>query len=101
MRIEAIEYEVDGLALFGQFAVDEYRVGPRPAVLLCHEGPGLDEHVKGRAVRLAGLGYAAFALDYQGGTRPIEESMTRLNELTADPGLSRRLARAGLDLLLA
>jgi dienelactone hydrolase len=101
MRIEDIEYELDGRALIGQFAVDEYRVGPRPAVLLCHEGPGLDGHVRGRGVRLAGLGYATFALDYQGGTRPIEESMTRLNELMVDPGLTGRLGRAGLDLLLA
>jgi dienelactone hydrolase len=101
MRIEDIEYEFDGRALFGQFAVDDHRPGPRPAVLLCHEGLGIDEHVKGRAVRLAGLGYAAFALDYQGGTRPIEESMARMNRLTADPGLTRGLARAGLDVLLA
>ena len=101
MKIADIEYEFDGQTMFGHFAVDEYRVGPRPAVLLCHEGPGLDEHVKGRAVRLAGLGYAAFALDYQGGSRPIEESMTRLNVLMADAELTRRLARAGLDVLLA
>jgi dienelactone hydrolase len=101
MKIADIQYEVDGRALVGQFALDDYRVGPRPAVLLCHEGPGLDEHVKGRAVRLAGLGYAAFALDYQGGSRPIEESMTRLNDLMADAVVTRRLARAGLDVLLA
>src|SRR5882757_3176169 len=101
MRIEDIDYELDGRRLFGQFSVDEYRVGPRPAVLLCHEGPGLDEHVKGRAVRLAGLGYAAFALDYHGGQLPIEEAMTRLNDLMTDPGLTRRLARAGLDVLVA
>jgi dienelactone hydrolase len=101
MRIEDIDYELDGRRLFGQFAVDEYRIGPRPAVLLCHEGPGLDDHVKGRAVRLAGLGYAAFALDYHGGELPIDEAMTRLNDLMTDPGLTRRLARAGLDVLLA
>ncbi len=101
MRIEEIAYEVDDRLMFGRLAVDEYRVGPRPAVLLCHEGPGLDDHVRGRAVRLASLGYAAFALDYHGGARPIEESMTRLNELIADAHATRRLARAGLDTLLA
>ena len=35
--------------MVGRLAVDDYRLGSRPCVLLCHEGPGLDEHVKGRA----------------------------------------------------
>jgi dienelactone hydrolase len=72
-------------------------------VLLCHEGPGLDEHVKGRAVRLAGLGYVAFALDYHGQGRPLprDEALARLDVLMADADLTRRLARAGLDVLLA
>ena len=41
-------------------------VGPRPAVLVCHEGPGLDDHAKRVAAMLAELGYVAFALDYHG-----------------------------------
>jgi dienelactone hydrolase len=101
--IEDIAYEVDGQEMVGQLALDEYRIGPRPAVLLCHEGPGLDEHVKGRAVRLAGLGYVAFALDYHGQGRPLprDEALARLDVLMADADLTRRLARAGLDVLLA
>jgi dienelactone hydrolase len=72
-------------------------------VLLCHEGPGLDEHVKGRAVRLASLGYLAFALDYHGGGQPLpmDEAMAALGVLMADRPLTKRLARAGLDVLLA
>jgi dienelactone hydrolase len=103
MRIEDIAYEVDGREYVGHLALDEYRVGPRPAVLLCHEGPGLDEHVKGRAVRLASLGCVAFALDYQGGgaSPPIEAAMARLGELIGDADTTRRLGRAGLDVLLA
>ena len=101
MQITDITYEADGRTMVGQYAVDEYRVGPRPAVLLCHEGPGLDEHVKGRAVRLASLGYAAFALDYHGGQLPIEDAMTRLGELSADAARCRTIGRAGLDVLLA
>jgi dienelactone hydrolase len=83
--------------------VDDYRPGPRPAVLLSHEGSGLDEHVKGRAVRLAGLGYAAFALDYfgEGQPPPRDETMARLGPIMADADLTRGLARAGLDVLLA
>jgi dienelactone hydrolase len=103
VRIHNIEYDVDGQQMVGQLAVDEYRVGQRPAVLLCHEGPGLDEHVKGRAVRLASLGYVAFALDYHGGGQylPLAEAMSRIGTLRDDPDLARRLGRAGLDVLVS
>ncbi|HEX3462383.1 MAG TPA: dienelactone hydrolase family protein [Acidimicrobiales bacterium] len=103
MCIEDIEYDFDGQRMVGHLAIDEYRPGPRPAVLVCHEGSGLDEHVKGRAVRLAGLGYAAFALDYFGDGKPLPagEAMTRLEPLIGDLDLTRRLGRAGLEILLA
>jgi len=103
MRIEDIEYEADGKKMVGRLAVDEYRPGPRPCVLLCHEGPGLDEHVRGRAVRLASLGYLAFALDYQGGPelKPLDEAFAALNVLMEDPALTKRMARAGLETVLA
>jgi dienelactone hydrolase len=103
VRFEDMSYETDGRQMIGHFVVDENRVGPRPAVLLCHEGMGLDDHVKGRAVRLAGLGYAAFALDYHGGGQmlPPDEGMARLGELMADGDRTQRIARAGLDVLLA
>ncbi len=103
MRIQEIEYEADGRRMVGTFAVDEYQRGPRPAVLVCHEGPGLDGHVKGRAVRLASLGYAAFALDYQGdGQQPaLDVAFALLGELMADGPRTRALGHAGLDVLLA
>ena len=79
--------------MVGHLAVDEFRPGRRPAVLVCHEGPGLNDHTKGRAVRLAGLGYAAFALDYQGDgqPRPRDEAMAKLGVIMADLDLTRRL----------
>jgi dienelactone hydrolase len=101
VQITDITYEADGRTMVGQYAVDEHRVGPRPAVLLCHEGPGLDGHVKGRAVRLASLGYAAFALDYHGGEVPLEDAMTRMGDLATDATRCRAIARAGLGVLLA
>ena len=103
MRIEDIEYTVDGRRLVGQLAVDEYRPGPRPCVLVCHEGTGLDQHVRGRAVRLASLGYLAFALDYQGDgqLKERDEAMRVLGELIQDRALTKRIARAGLDVMLA
>jgi dienelactone hydrolase len=103
MHIEEIPYKADGRDLIGTFAVDDFRPGPKPGVLVCHEGPGMDDHVKGRAVRLASLGYAAFALDYHGGggTIPFDEAMGRLGELMADWSRVRALGSAGLDVLRA
>ena len=103
MHVEEIEYEADGRRMVGTYAVDDYTRGPRPAVLVSHEGPGLDNHAKGRAVRLASLGYAAFALDYQGDgvAPPFDQGMARLVELIGDPARVRTLGRAGLDILLA
>src|SRR5258706_13290383 len=102
MHVQDIPYDVDGREMIGHLAYDDSRAGRRPAVLLSHEGPGLDDHVKGRAERLAELGYAAFALDYHGGgvPVPVEEMMDRLAPYMSDPLLTRRAGLAGLDVLL-
>jgi dienelactone hydrolase len=52
---------------------------------------------------LAGLGYAAFALDYHGEGKVLEPDamMGRLGTLMGDPDKTRELARAGLAILLA
>jgi dienelactone hydrolase len=103
MRIEDIEYRVGGRRMVGHLAVDDERSASRPGVLICHEGPGLDEHAKGRAERLAGLGYAAFALDYHGEGKPLErdEIMGRLGPLMGDSERIRELASAGLSVLMS
>jgi dienelactone hydrolase len=102
MHVEDIEYQVAGRRMLGHYAVDRDRAGPRPAVLLSHEGNGLDEHVKGRAERLAEVGYAAFALDYHGDGRtlPLDRARQVVGALMADADRTRTLARAGLDVLL-
>ena len=99
----AIGYDVDGTTMIGYIALDDAFEGRRPGVLLLHEGGGLDENVRSRAERLAALGFVAFALDYFGGGRqpPFEEAQARLRELTDDVAATRRLARAGLDVLRA
>ena len=60
-----VEYRADGKSLLGWMALPE-GAGARPAVLVAHEADGLGEHVMTTAQRLAGLGYVAFAMDYQG-----------------------------------
>ena len=101
MHIEDIAYDFEGTEMIGHLAFDDSRSGRRPAVLLSHEGPGLDAHVKGRAERLAELGYVALALDYHGGGVPVpfDEMMDRLGPLMTDLDLTQRLGLAGLDVL--
>ncbi|MEI8238043.1 MAG: dienelactone hydrolase family protein [Actinomycetota bacterium] len=103
MHSEDIEYVIDGIRYVGHLAVPDGD-GPRPAVLVCHEGPGMTDHPRLRARRLADeLGYVAFALDYWGDGVPLppDETPAKLGGLMADQATTRRRARAGLDLLLA
>ena len=97
-----ISYDVDGTTMVGHLAVPD-APGPHPAVLVCHEGPGIDDHARGRADRLADLGYVAFALDYHGGGERLPDMaamMARLGPLMGDADRIRALAHAGLDMLL-
>jgi dienelactone hydrolase len=102
MHAESVEYHHAGRRYVGHLALPDGD-DVRPAVLVCHEGPGLDEHAKQRAERLAGLGYVAFALDYHGDGQPLDfaEVMPRLMPLMSSPELTRGLAQAGLDVLRA
>ena len=99
-----ISYEADGRTMVGTLALPD-GTDRRPGVLVCHEGPGLDDHARSRAVRLAEeLGYVAFALDYHGDGKPITDRaqmMARIGELRADPPRARATGTAGLDILRA
>ncbi len=104
MHTEAISYTVLGVTYVGYLALDPSKPGPRPGILICHEGNGLGPQVKDRAHRLAELGYVAFAVDYIGGGEVLTDMasmMARLGALRGDLDRVRALARAGLDVLLA
>jgi dienelactone hydrolase len=98
-----ISYEADDRTMIGTLAVPDGD-GQRPGVLVCHEGPGLDDHARGRAVRIADeLGYVAFALDYHGGGKPIEDReqmMERIGGFYRDPLRVRDIGMAGLEVLV-
>jgi dienelactone hydrolase len=101
--VRDLEYFADGRMMIGRLALPDGD-DLRPAVLLAHEGSGLDDYQKGRAERFADLGYIAFALDYHGGGNVIgdrEAMRARLDFLWEDPVRIRSLAQAGLDVLLA
>jgi dienelactone hydrolase len=99
-----ITYEADDRTLIGTLALpDDGGTDVRPGVLVCHEGPGLDDHARERAARLADeLGYVAFALDYHGDGKPItdrDQMMVRIGALRSDPPRTYAIGTAGLDIL--
>lgn len=98
--VRDVEYEADGRTMIGSLAVPD-QPRPMPAVLIAHEANGLDDLQKGRARRLAELGYVAFALDYHGSGEPPEFSIAqaRTAALWDDPDRMRALGQAGLDVL--
>ncbi len=103
MYTESIRYEFAGAPYVGYLALESQH-GPRPGVLICHEGNGLHAEVKERAHRLAERGYVAFALDYVGDGRVLTvmgDMVARLNVLRGDLGAARALGGAGLDVLLS
>jgi dienelactone hydrolase len=104
MRTQDIAYDADGAHMIGQYVVDDSTSTRRAGVLVCHEGPGLTEHTKKIAARLAGLGYAAFAMDYHGGGKPLTdpaEMRLRIGAWMADSTGIRARATAALDVLRA
>jgi len=66
MTTRTLEYSQSGAPLRGFLAWDDSISGPRPGVLVFHENTGLTDHEKGRAKRLAELGYVALACDMFG-----------------------------------
>src|SRR5258708_24800752 len=102
MRTQDIAYDADGAHMIGQYVVDDSTTTRRAGVLVCHEGPGLTEHTKKIAARLAGLGYAAFAMDYHGDGKPLAnpaDGRPRIAAWIADPTGIRARATAAPDVL--
>lgn len=104
MKTRDIAYEADGVRMIGTLATPEGAGGKAPGVLVCHEGPGLNDHARDVARRLAEAGYVAFAMDYHGGGQPLSdmnEAMKRIMAWLADPAGIRARATAALQVLKA
>lgn len=98
-----VSYDVDGLTMVAHLAHPDGE-GPWPAVLIGHDGIGLDDYQRGRADDLAKHGYLAFAMDYHAGRTFFGEPdamLARVMPLMADPTRMLAIGRAALDLLLA
>lgn len=98
-----IIYEVDGLRMVGHLAQPNGQ-GPWPAILLGHDGIGLDDYQRQRADDLAEHGYIALAMDYHGGQlyfgRP-DEMLARTMPLLSNVHRMRTIGLAALEALLA
>ncbi len=98
-----VTYDADGLTMVGHLARPD-GAGPWPAVLIGHDGVGLDDFQRHRADHLAERGYAALAMDYHGGRSFFgdpEGMLARVLPLIADPDRMQAIGRAALDVLLA
>ena len=104
MQARDIDYRCDGVNLRGYLALGGNATGPRPGVLVFHEGLGLGEFAMERARRLAGLGYVALAADMFGDRRQasnLQEVATLVGGLRAEPVTLRARGRAALAALAA
>jgi dienelactone hydrolase len=93
-----IEYAHTGAELEGLLAVGDDVDQPAPGVLISHAWGGRGEQEDATARRLAGLGYAAFAIDLFGkgvrGTNPEENSALIAPFLADRPMLQDRMINA-------
>jgi dienelactone hydrolase len=100
IKTQTVEYKDGDTILEGYLAYDDSIKGKMPAVLIVHEWTGIGPYVKKRAEQLAGLGYAAFAIDIYGkGVRPAntDEAAKQAGIYRSDRPLMRRRALAGLE----
>ena len=99
MTLKPIVYKCGETTFTGYLAMPATE-GLAPGVLVAHDASGVNDHVNSRAVALAELGYAAFALDLYGLRGfPRDETVARHTELMETPGLLLDRAKAGLDAL--
>ena len=99
MKTQDVTYQDSAVNLNGFVAWDDSIQGPRPGVLVMHEAWGLGEHVMLRARQLAEMGYVAFAADLYGERKQVakmEDAMTLIGDLRANPQKLRTRARAAL-----
>jgi len=101
IETKPVNYTDGPTSLIGYFAWDGARSDRRPGILVIHGGAGLDDHAKGRARRLAALGYVALACDMYGEGVPgnRQRIMEAIAWLRSDPQRLTSRGLAGVDQL--
>lgn len=100
LREESVEYLDGDVELRGFLVLDDH-AGERPGMLVVHGGAGLDDHARGRARQLAGLGLVVFACDMygEGVTGDRERVMATIADLIGDRDKLCHRALAGINVL--
>ncbi len=101
---QPVAYEHAGTKLQGYLAYDDKKAssGKLPGILVVPEWWGLNDYVKGRAEKLAHLGYVAFVADMYGAgfnTTDPKQAGEHASQFYGKPLMAER-AQAGLDQLL-
>lgn len=102
VKTEVVEYRDGDQICEGFLAYDDAVKERRPGVVVVHEWMGLGDYAKGRATKLAELGYVAFAADIYGkGIRAKDpkEAGQLAGKYKGDLPLLRSRARAAFDTL--
>lgn len=97
-----VEYTAAGTTFRGYLALDDALAGARPGVLVVHEWWGHNEYARRRARMLAGLGYAALAVDMYGEGKQAahpEDAGKFSGELMKNAALAKERFVAALEFL--
>jgi len=104
VQTKKITYKHGDLDCHGFLAWDDAVQGPRPGVLVVHEWWGLNDYARGRAERLAKVGYIAFAADMYGEGKVTEhpkEAGEMATKVRANVQDWRKRAETALEVLKA
>jgi len=100
IQTRSIEYKDGDVLLEGYLAWDDTNGDQRPGVLISHAWAGRSEFEEGKAVSLAELGYAGFAMDLYGkGVRGTnaEENGALMQPLLDDRATLQRRMKLALE----
>jgi dienelactone hydrolase len=102
MKTETVEYKDRDVRLLGYLAYDDKVSGKRPGVIVMPQvcGPGV--HSRTKAEGLAALGYVAFAGDYYGNGRELDnlpDAVQLAHSLFGETSVLRRRGMAALNKL--
>ena len=102
VQTKPISYRSGDAQLNGVLVYDDDLEGRRPGVLVMHEWWGLNDYARGRATKLAEMGYVAFAVDMYGQgetTDDVNHAQQLSGQFHSDPASLRSRAQAGLAVL--
>ena len=100
VKTEYVDYKDGGVTCEAYIAYDDVTKAKRPGVLVSHAWGGQGKLERGKAEKLAELGYVGFALDLYGkGKRggSMEENAKLMQPFVDDRALLRKRINAALD----